>query len=117
LLGSSGELPIEDALASAFSPTAPGEGSGIVIHSPTPETCALWAPRSGVLRATSTSFGAGTVLGEGSLSVTLARGTMAGDYSVTAKLVPDSATTVSTAQSYPDGAQALKVLITGFVLP
>ncbi len=117
LLGSSGELPIEDALAPSFSPAVPGEGSGVVIHSPTAESCELWAPRAGVLRVTSATFGSGTVLGADSLSLTLFRGTTGGDYAVTAKLVPDSSSTVTAAQAYPAGAQALKMRITGFSLP
>lgn len=117
LLGSSGELPIEDSLARGFSPAVPGEGSGVVVHSPTPQTCELWAPRTGLLRVTTASFGAGTTLGADTLSLTLFRGTVGGDYAVTAKLVPDSITTVSTAQAYGNGAHALKMRITGFALP
>lgn len=117
LLGSTGPLPIADALAQSFSPGSPGQGSGVVIHSLTPETCELWAPRSGMLRVARSGYGDGTSQGSGGLSMTLYRGTMAGDYSVTAKLVPDSATTVSTGQLYPDGVQALKMRISGLALP
>lgn len=117
LLGSSGPFPIADALAQSFSPANPGEGSGVVIHSPTPGTCELWAPRTGMLRIVSSSYGEGTTQGSGGLSMTLYRGTMAGDYTVTAKLVPDSATTVSTGRMYPDGVQSLKMRITGLTLP
>lgn len=117
LLGSDGTFPIENSLGLAFSPAVRGEGSGIVIRSTTPETCELWAPRTGVLRALSASFGTGTTLGADSLSLTLFRGTMPGEYAVTAKRVPDSATTVATAQAYADGAQAVKMRISGFLLP
>lgn len=117
LLGSTGPLPIADALAEAFSPGTAGEGSGVVIHSPTPETCQLWAPRSGLLQVSSHSYSGGTSQGSGGLSLTLSRGTAAGDYTVTAKLVPDSATTISTGQQYPDGAQALKMRVEGLTLP
>lgn len=117
LLGSTGPLPIADVLGPSFTPGTPGEGSGVVIHSPTPETCELWAPRSGLLRMTASGYGDGTSQGTDGLSLTMYRGTASGDYSVTAKLVPDSATTISTAQTYPDGVQALKLRVSGLTLP
>jgi len=117
LLGSTGPLPIADALGPSFTPGTPGEGSGVVIHSPTPETCELWAPRTGLLRMATSGFGDGTALGSDGLSLTLYRGTVTGDYAVTAKLVPDSATTISTAQAYSDGVQALKLKVSGLTLP
>ena len=117
LLGSTGALPVADALGPTFTPGTPGEGSGVVIHSPTPETCELWAPRSGLLGITTSGFGEGTALGADGLSLTMYRGTVAGDYTVTAKLVPDSATTISTGQSYPDGVQALRLKVSGLTLP
>jgi hypothetical protein len=117
LLGSSGPFPIADALAQSFSPANPGQGSGVMIHSPTPDTCELWAPRSGLLRIVSSGYGEGTTQGSGGLSMTLYRGTMAGDYTVTAKLVPDSATTVSTGQTYSGGVQSLKMRVSGLTLP
>jgi len=117
LVGSAGALPLADALGLAFTPGTPGQGSGVVIHSPTPDTCELWAPRSGLLRITTSGYGNGTTQGADGLSLTLSRGTMTGDYAVTAKLVPDSATTISTGQAYPDGIQALKMRVSGLTLP
>jgi hypothetical protein len=49
--------------------------------------------------------------------LTTYRGTASGDYAVTATLVPDGATTISTAQAYPDGVQALKLRVSGLTLP
>jgi hypothetical protein len=117
LLGTGGALPVEDSLAPAFSPAVAGEGSGVVIHSPTPATCQLWAPRGGLLRVESAGFDQGTPLGGGPPSVTLSRGTMGGSYTVTAKSVPDSASTIATGQAYPDGAQALRMRVEGLTLP
>ena len=117
LLGSTGPVPITDALGPTFTPGTPGQGSGVVIHSPTPDTCELWAPRSGLLRMTSSGYGDGTAQGADGLSLTTFRGTVTGDYTVTAKLVPDSATTISTAQAYPDDVQALKLRVSGLTLP
>ena len=117
LLGSTGSLPISDALAPAFTPGAPGQGSGVVIHSPTPDTCQLWAPSTGLLHVATSGFGDGTSQGADGLSLTMYRGTVTGDYAVTATLVPDAATTISTGQAYPDGVQALRMRVTGLTLP
>ena len=117
LVGSTGPLPIADALGPTFTPGTPGEGSGVVIHSPTPDTCQLWAPSTGLLRVAASGYGDGTSQGADGLSVTMYRGTVTGDYAVTATLVPDAATTISTGQSYPDGVQALKMRVSGLTLP
>jgi hypothetical protein len=77
----------------------------------------LWAPRSGLLGITTSGFGEGTSQGADGLSLTMYRGTVSGDYTVTAKQVPDSATTITTTQAYPDGAQALKLRVSGLTLP
>ena len=117
LLGSTGALPVEDALGPSFTPGTPGQGSGVVIHSPTAESCTLWAPRAGTLRVAASGFGNGTSLGSDGLSLTLYRGDVTGDYAVTAKQVPDSATTISTGQIYGAGAQALRMRVEGLALP
>jgi hypothetical protein len=43
----------------------------------------------------------------------VARGTLNGEFTVTAKLVPDSSTTVTSALDFGSGARAIKVKIRG----
>jgi hypothetical protein len=46
-------------------------------------------------------------------SFTLFRGSMSGDLTMTARLVPDSATTVTTAKDFGSGVRAVKMQIRG----
>ena len=94
LIGSGGtEFPINDALSANFVPGSAGEGTGYVIHSVSPDSCEVWLARSGTLTASSATFGRGVSQPAGPLTLTNHRGTMTGEYSVTARLVPDSSTT------------------------
>lgn len=114
LLGTGGTaFPINDALAANFVPGTAGRGTGYVIHSQSPETCAVWLARTGTLTATSASFGRGVSQPAGPLTLTNHRGTITGEYAVTARLVPDSSTTVSSARTYSAGVQALHMRVTG----
>jgi hypothetical protein len=109
LLGA-GRAPVNDALRTGFSPDTAGTGTGFIIHQETDSTVTMWLARGGHLRTTETSYGSGRVLGGGA---TLFRGTMTGEFAITAKLVPDSLTTVSSAKDFGSGARALKVQIRG----
>lgn len=109
----SGLAPVSDTLRQRFSPDTAGTGTAFVIHQTGASSYATWLARQGALHVTSASFGAMHTQGFGTLHLGVARGTAAGDFHTTAKLVPDSATTVTTARDYAGGVQALKLQITG----
>lgn len=105
--------PVSDTLRERFSPDTAGTGTGFVIHQTGPSAFAAWLARTGRLNVTSATYGAAHSQVLGTLTLAVSRGTMTGDFHTTAKLVPDSATTVSTAKVFDTGARALKMRITG----
>jgi hypothetical protein len=110
LLGA-GRAPVNDSLRTRFSPDTAGTGTGFVIHQDPDSAVTVWLARAGHVITTATSYGSGHSLGAG---VTLFRGTMNGEFAITAKQVPDStASTVSSARDFGSGARALKVRIRG----
>lgn len=113
VIGSGLAVPVSDSLRERFSPDTAGTGTAFVIHQTGPGAYATWLARQGALHVTSASYGAMHTQNFSTLHLGVARGTAAGDYHVTAKLVPDSATTVTTARDFAGGVQALKMQITG----
>ena len=107
LLGA-GRAPTNDSLQSTWSPDSAGTGTGFVIHQAADSTRTIWLARGGHLRTTTASYGIGRGVGAG---VTLYRGMVSGDFAITAKVVPDSTTTVTSTKDYGSGARALKVRI------
>ncbi|HTR19974.1 MAG TPA: hypothetical protein VMH88_03900 [Gemmatimonadales bacterium] len=112
VLGSGLVPPISDSLQLLSTFDTPGTGTAWVIAQTTDTSVQVWQSRSGALHVASASYGAGTSASSG-YTLTRYRGTLAGDYHLTAKLVPDSSTTVSTDATYPGGIYAVKVAITG----
>jgi hypothetical protein len=109
LLGA-GRAPVNDSLRTRFSPDTAGTGTGFVIHQDPDSAVTVWLARAGHVTTTATSYGSGHSLGAG---VTLFRGTMNGEFAITAKQVPDSTTTVRSTKDFGSGARALKVQIRG----
>lgn len=109
----SGRAPIDDSLRTQFWIDTAGTGTGLVIHQDLDSAVTIWLARAGHLRTTSSSYGAGRSLGGGGLTWTTFRGTVRGDIAITAKLVPDSSTTVTSAKDFGSGARGLKVRIRG----
>jgi hypothetical protein len=110
LLGA-GRAPVNDSLRTRFSPDTATTGTGFVIHQDPDSALTVWLARGGHLVTTATSYGSGRSVVPG---VTLFRGTMSGEFAITAKQVPDStASTVSSAKDFGSGARALKVQIRG----
>jgi hypothetical protein len=105
--------PVTDSLRQRFSPDTAGTGTGFVIHQTGASTFAAWLARSGELAITSATYGAERSQPFGTLALGVSRGTMVGEFDLTAKLVPDSATTVSTVKQFTTGVRALKMRITG----
>src|SRR6266496_881979 len=109
-----GRAPVNDSLRSHFSIDTAGTGTGLVIHqSAADSSLTVWLARAGHLHTTSSSYGAGRTQSAGGLSWTTYRGTVKGELAVTAKVVPDSATTVTSAKDFGSGARGLKVRIRG----
>jgi hypothetical protein len=109
----SGRAPVNDSLRSHFGIDTAGTGTGLVIHQAADSSITVWLARAGHLVTTSSSYGSGRTLGGAGLSWTTYRGMVNGNVSITAKLVPDSATTVTALKDFGSGARALKVRIRG----
>jgi len=108
LLGA-GRAPIADSLWSRFTLDTAGTGTGFVIHQAADSTVTKWLSRSGHLHTTSSQYGAS----QGGSSFNVARGMLNGEFTITAKLVPDSSTTVTSALDFGSGARAIKVKVRG----
>jgi len=108
LLGS-GRSPVSDSLWTRFTLDTAGTGTGFVIHQALDSTTTKWLARGGHLRTTSSRYG--SALGTATFSVY--RGMLNGEFAITAKSVPDSTTTVSSALDFGSGARAVKVKIRG----
>jgi hypothetical protein len=111
-----GRAPVNDSLWTRFTIDTAGTGTGFVIHQAPDSSVTKWMSRGGHLRTTGSTYGSGRSLGGGvggGTSFTLFRGSVSGDFSVTARLVPDSSTTVTTAKDFGSGARALKMQIRG----
>jgi hypothetical protein len=109
----SGRAPLNDSLSSHFFIDTAGTGTGLVIHQATDSSITVWLARGGHLVTTASSYGAGRTLGGAGLSWTTYRGSLNGNFGITAKVVPDSATTVTSLKDFGSGARALKVRIRG----
>ena len=105
--------PVTDSLKESFSPDSAGFGTGFVFHQGTDSVITTWTARTGALQLASSNYGAGTSTTAGTLTLTVYRGTVGGQYHLTAELVPDSSTTVSSAESYASGIHAVKLKING----
>jgi hypothetical protein len=105
----SGRAPVTDSLWSRFTLDTAGTGTGFVIHQATDSTVTKWLSRGGHLHSTSSHYGTE----QGTSTFNVARGTVNGDFTITAKLVPDSTTTVTSALDFGSGARAVKVQIRG----
>lgn len=109
----SGRAPVNDSLRAHFAIDTAGTGTGLVIHQAPDSSLTRWLARAGHLRTTGSTYGSGRVQNAGGLSWTTYRGTLNGDIAITAKLVPDSTTTVNATKDFGSGARALKVRIRG----
>ena len=108
LLGA-GRAPITDSLWSRFTLDTAGTGTGFVIHQAADSTVTKWLSRAGHLRTMSSQYGSP----QGGSTFNVARGMLNGEFTITAKLVPDSSTTVMSALDFGSGARAIKVKVRG----
>ena len=108
-----GRAPVDDSLRTRFSPDTAGTGTGVVIHQAADSSMTAWLARGGHLRTTVSSYGNGRTQSGGGIQLTTFRGSLSGEYTITARSIPDSATTVTSGQDFGSGARALKVQIRG----
>jgi hypothetical protein len=108
-----GRAPLSDSLWTRFTLDTAGTGTGFVIHQATDSSVTKWLSRGGHLRTTASSYGAGRSLGGVGTTFTIFRGSVSGNFTINAKLVPDSSATVTGAKDFGSGARALKVQIRG----
>ncbi|HEX4633143.1 MAG TPA: hypothetical protein VH163_04880 [Gemmatimonadales bacterium] len=113
LLGAGITPPFTDSLKTTFSPDSAGTGVGFVLAQATDSVLQTWLTRTGAFHVSSASFGSTQTTSLGSLQLSVSHGTMSGDFHLTAKLVPDSSTSVSGTRSFSGGIQAVKIAITG----
>jgi len=108
LLGS-GRAPVTDSLWTRFTLETAGTGTGFVIHQKTDSTVTKWLSRGGHLRTTTSQYGSS----QGGSTFNVSRGMLNGEFTITAKSVPDSNTTVTSALDFGSGTRAVKVKIRG----
>lgn len=108
-----GRAPVNDSLRSHFAIDTAHTGTGLVIHQDADSSISVWLARGGHLVTTASSYGAGRTLGGAGLSWTTYRGTVNGNFAITAKLVTDTTNVVTASKDFGSGARALKVRIRG----
>ena len=104
-----GTAPVSDSLWPRFTLDTAGTAIGFVIHQSPDSTETKWMSRGGHLRTTSSHYGST----QGGSTFNVARGMMNGEFTISAKSVPDSTTTVTSALDFGSGARAVKVKIRG----
>lgn len=114
IVGGGAAVPLTDSLRVSWSPVPPGSGSATSIHMTGPNSCVTWLSRSGAMNVTDVSFGGGSTQGADGVVLTVARGSLTGDYDFLAKQVPDSATTITTALLL-SAVQAMRIDLGGTI--
>jgi hypothetical protein len=112
VVGGGSTTPINDVLSENGAIDSPGSGTAWVVAQAPDSSVQTWLARSGALNVTSVSYGQGTSFVQQGLTWTRFRGTLVGDASVVAKLIPDSATTVTAGWLFPNGLEAVMLKIT-----
>jgi hypothetical protein len=108
-----GRAPVDDTLSTTFSPDSARSGTGFIIHQDADSSVTVWLARAGHVRTTASSYGSGRTQSAGGVQLTTFRGTLSGDFAITADEVPGSATTASSQLDFGSGVRALKVRIRG----
>ncbi len=106
--------PVDDSLREAFAVNVLGSGTAWVIAQTPDSSVQTWRARAGAVHVTGATFGTATSadLG-GGFRIARARGTIIGDYHTTAKLVPDSSTTVTAALDFSGGVEGVHLRVEG----
>jgi hypothetical protein len=104
-----GRAPISDSLWQRFTVDTAGTGTGFVIHQAADSSVTKWLSRGGHLRTTASTYGSS----QGTSSFSVSRGMLNGEFTITAKSVPDSNTTVTSMLDFGSGARAVKIKVRG----
>ena len=104
-----GRAPISDSLWARFTLDTTGTGTGFVVHQSLDTVTTTWLSRGGHFHTTASQYGST----QGTSTFSVSRGTLSGELTITAKSVPDSTTTVTSALDFGSGARAIKVKIRG----
>lgn len=113
VLGAGITPPLSDSLRTSFSPDTAGTGVGFVVAQATDSAVQTWLTRAGAFHVTGVSYGAAQSSSIGAITLSASHGTLNGDFHLTAKLEPDSSTTVTASRSFAAGIHAIKVRVTG----
>jgi hypothetical protein len=111
-----GRAPVDDTLSASFSPDIDGSGTGYIIHQDPDSSVRVWLARAGDggrVRTTASTYGSGRTQSAGGVQLTTFRGTLSGDFAITADEVPGPGITASSQLDFGSGARALKVRIRG----
>jgi len=108
-----GRAPIDDTLSTSFSPDSARSGTGFIIHQDAAPSVTVWLARAGHVRTTASTYGSGRTQSADGVQLTTFRGTLSGDFAITADEVPGPGTTASSQLDFGSGARAVKVRITG----
>lgn len=112
VVGGGSSPPLSDSLYATTRFDSPGSGTAWVIAQATDASVQTWLARTGGFAVQSASYGRGDSFDQAGLHWTRSRGMLQGDTHVMAALVPDSSTTVTTALSFPGGANAVLLQFT-----
>jgi hypothetical protein len=114
VVGAGLTTPVNDSLREAFAVNLLGSGTAWIIAQASDSSVQTWRARTGALNVNSATFGSATSADVGGgFTIARSRGTMAGDFHTTAKLVPDSSTTVTTTLGFPDGVEGVHLRVEG----
>jgi hypothetical protein len=114
VVGAGVDPGLDDSLSDRFAFNLLGSGTAWVIAEAPDSSVQTWLARTGALTIPTATFAAPvTVDLGGGLSVTKSRGTMTGNYHLTAKLVPDSSTAITTSLDFAAGSAGVKVQVSG----
>lgn len=114
VVGAGTALPLDDSLSETFAVNLLGSGTAWVIAEATDSSVQTWRARTGALHVANAMFGvASTVDLGGGFSITRSRGTIVGDYHLSAKLVPDSSTTVTATHVFSSGVSGVHLVVAG----
>ena len=112
LIGGGFTPPLDDSLSADGAIDIGGSGKAWVVAQAPDSSVQTWLARTGALKVSSVSYGTSSTVVQQGLTWTRFRGTLAGDAHLTAKLVPDSATTVSSGWDFGAGLEAMMLKIT-----
>lgn len=104
--------PLDDSLSAGGAFDVPGSGTAWVIAEAPDSTVQTWLARTGAFSVSSVSYGSSISVVQQGFTWTRFRGTLVGATHMTAKLIPDSSTTVSAGWTFSNGLEAVMLKVT-----